>query len=108
MSGLFFYPPTLIIRRKRLDSMMKTIEEITVQVLLFSVLKDALNSNQLEVTLPAGATGQTLLNQLSAEHPVIEKHRKVIRLAVNAAYVQDVVELNAGDEIALITPVSGG
>ncbi len=83
-------------------------EHITVQVLLFSMLREKLGRSSLEVSLEPGATGGVLLDQLCAMNQDICSYRNVIRLAVNASYVKEDVVLNAGDEVALITPVSGG
>lgn len=81
---------------------------MTVEVLVFSVLRDHLGREAFEVVLPEGATGQTLLAQLAGEHPALDAYRGSIRLAVNEAYVASEVDLADGDTVALITPVSGG
>jgi molybdopterin converting factor small subunit len=38
----------------------------------------------------------------------VDAHRAAIRLAVNQTYVPTDTRLHDGDEVALITPVSGG
>jgi molybdopterin converting factor small subunit len=80
----------------------------TVRVLLFSVLREGVGAGELVVPLAAGATGTALLDGLAAEHTVIARHRGVVRLAVNRCYVPLDTALADGDEVALITPVSGG
>lgn len=79
-----------------------------VQVLLFSVLKEAVGASQLQVDLDAPATGEDLLDALADEYPEVEAHRSSLRLAVNEEYVATDTALQDGDEVALITPVSGG
>lgn len=79
-----------------------------VQVLLFSVLRDRVGTDALSVSLDASATGTDLLNRLAAQHPSIDEYRSVVRLAVNQSYVPVGTRLHDGDEVALITPVSGG
>ena len=79
-----------------------------MRVLLFSVLREAVGQERLDVTLPASATGADLLDVLQAEHPALARHRPVIRLAINQEYVPETSILADGDEVALITPVSGG
>lgn len=81
---------------------------LTVHVRLFSVLRTELGTDALDVTLDAPATGADLLDTLSDRHPAVADHRDALRLAVNAAYVPDEASLSDGDEVALITPVSGG
>lgn len=80
----------------------------TVRVLLFSVLRDRVGAHELRLPLPDPPTGGALLDQIEIEHPILASFRPVVRLAVNASYVQPEALLRAGDEVALITPVSGG
>ena len=80
----------------------------SVRVLLFSVLRDGVGTGELSVPLPEAATGGDLLDRLGDEHPEVARHRPVIRLAVNRRYVPPDTPLADGDEVALITPVSGG
>ncbi len=79
-----------------------------LRVLLFSVLREKLGTDALDVTLNAPATGQDLLDHLAAENASVEAYRSAIRLAVNESYAPAAAPLQDGDEVALITPVSGG
>jgi molybdopterin converting factor subunit 1 len=79
-----------------------------VQVLLFSLLKEKLGTSELSLTLDAPATGTDLLDALETRHPAVADHRSSLRLAVNQEYVPTTTRLADGDEVALITPVSGG
>ena len=81
---------------------------ITVKVLLFSVLKEKIGEGSMTVELASSQTGKELLDQLAADFTPILDYRNVIRLAVNESYVDEMHQLVDGDEIALITPVSGG
>jgi molybdopterin converting factor subunit 1 len=81
---------------------------VQLQVLVFSVLREQLGTDALTVTLDAPATGRDLIDHLAAAHPPVEAYRAVIRLAVNETYVPVGARLHDGDEVALITPVSGG
>ena len=53
-------------------------------------------------------TGAELLDGLSARYSEVAKFRHVSRLAVNNEYVKESEKISDQDEIALITPVSGG
>lgn len=88
--------------------MSTSTKQITVQVLLFSMLREKLGRASFEVSLEHGATGRDLLAYLCREYAEICAYQQVVRLAVNASYVKTDVVLDAGDEVALITPVSGG
>lgn len=79
-----------------------------VRVLFFSLLKEKVGASELSLTLDAPATGEDLLDRLEAAYPRIADHRSSLRLAVNQEYVDTDVSLKEGDEVAVITPVSGG
>ena len=79
-----------------------------IRILLFSVLKEKVGAGVLTFPLETPATGRELLDALASVYPVLRPYRQVIRLAVNEAYVDEGVSLEQGDEVALITPVSGG
>jgi MoaE-MoaD fusion protein len=74
-----------------------------VRVLLFAGLRERAGSREVAVTLPDGARVADALARL--EHltdgvPVV--------MAVNHEFADEAMVLHAGDELALIPPVSGG
>src|SRR5579859_1638384 len=74
-----------------------------VSVLLFAGLRERAGASELELELPEGArVGDALerLQELTAGVPVV--------MAVNQEYAGAEQVLQAGDEVALIPPVSGG
>ena len=81
---------------------------ISVNVLWFSVLADHRGRRSEQLSLPEGTRGSDLIDLLASEMPVIATYRDYIRLAVNQVYVDGSRPLHHGDEVALITPVSGG
>lgn len=81
---------------------------VQVRVLLFSVLREKVGQGRLDLALPAPATGADLLDQVEKTYPALAAYRPFVRLAVNQEYEDESVRLAAGDEVALITPVSGG
>lgn len=81
---------------------------ISMRILLFSVLREGIGRGDLEISIPPGSSAKDLLDHLSKSYPVIESHRSIIRVAINQVYVDESAEVSQGDEIALITPVSGG
>ncbi len=84
------------------------MDSITVKVLLFSVLKEQTGFGELTINLAPPATGSDLLDTLCRSYPALGPYRPAVRLAVNHEYVSDQASLSDEDEIALITPVSGG
>jgi len=81
---------------------------VRIDVLLFSVLREEVGESAFSLDVPSGCTGSVLLDQLAADHPAIHRFREHIRLAVNASYSSEDVVLRDCDEVALITPTSGG
>ena len=83
-------------------------ERLQVRVLLFSVLREELGTPELTVELEAPATGADLLDRLAAEYEAVRSRRPAIRLAVEEAFASEEVVLEEGQDVALVTPVSGG
>jgi molybdopterin synthase catalytic subunit len=74
-----------------------------VRVRLFAILRERAGAEEIELELPEGARVHDALAQiegLSDGVPVV--------MAVNQEYADRDVQLSAGDELALIPPVSGG
>jgi MoaE-MoaD fusion protein len=74
-----------------------------VRVRLFAVLRERAGTAEIELELPEGARVSEALEQVSSLTngvPVV--------MAVNQEYANETDALRAGDELALIPPVSGG
>jgi MoaE-MoaD fusion protein len=74
-----------------------------VRVRLFAVLRERAGRGELELDLPEGARVRDALaavGDLAAGVPVV--------MAVNREYADAEAPLRAGDELALVPPVSGG
>lgn len=80
----------------------------SVRVLLFSILKEKTGHSSIELELPGGATASEAVDRVLHGHENLESLRPHIRIAVNCIYSDATCELKDGDELALITPVSGG
>jgi molybdopterin synthase catalytic subunit len=82
---------------------------IPVTVRLFAMLRERAGTNQVELLLTSGATVQDALGQLAEQGSLGELLARLpIRTAVNRQYADTDTVLAAGDELALIPPVSGG
>lgn len=79
-----------------------------VRVLLFAQCSDIVGSREIEREVPPGSTVEDLLSGMVAEYPALGKLERSMMLSVNQAYVEREQVLGDGDEVALITPVSGG
>jgi MoaE-MoaD fusion protein len=82
---------------------------MTVRVRLFAVLRERAGRDELELELAEGATAADALSRLSGM-PSLEEllARLPVQLAVNREIAAAGTRLGAGDELALIPPVSGG
>ena len=87
---------------------LRTDNQITVQILCFAQLKDWFGQSEFRMSLPKGANGHDLLIRLIEQKPSVKPLLEVSRLAVNYEYVPLDSVLREGDEVAVISPVSGG
>ena len=82
---------------------------VTITVRLFAMLRERAGRDALELELPAGATVADALDELRDHDGLGDLlNRLPIRTAVNREYVSTEIALSAGDELAVIPPVSGG
>jgi molybdopterin converting factor subunit 1 len=80
-----------------------------VSVRLFAMLRERADASSIDVELPERATVEDALNVLRQRRELGDLLGRVpVRVAVNREYVEPDEVLHAGDELALITPVSGG
>jgi molybdopterin synthase catalytic subunit len=76
---------------------------MTVRVRLFAVLRERAGKGEIEIELPEQARVSDALAQLSS----LAGDLSVV-MAVNRSYATPETPLRAGDELALVPPVSGG
>jgi len=81
---------------------------MTLRILFFSVLRERTGKKEIEVTMESPITTGDLWRHLAREYAALAPYGGTVKLAVNHTYVDDRHELSDGDEVALITPVSGG
>ncbi|MDX1741722.1 MAG: MoaD/ThiS family protein, partial [Rhodothermales bacterium] len=77
-------------------------------VYVFSVLAERIGSRELPLDCPTNIRAGDLLDQIASDHPAVAELRHVVRLAVNHEYVDEDHLVLREDEVALITPTSGG
>lgn len=81
---------------------------MTVRILLFAGLRERLRSDWVELELPAGVTVAQLLVALGEQYPALRDLLPPCRVAVEQEFVGPGHPVRAGDEVAVIPPVSGG
>jgi molybdopterin converting factor subunit 1 len=80
----------------------------TVRVLFFGPVRVQLGISQSELAWAADMTAHELWTELLRHYPDLHSMRATIRLARDGEFLDDLASIQAGDEIALIPPVSGG
>jgi molybdopterin converting factor subunit 1 len=80
---------------------------VLINVRLFAGLRERAGSDHIDVELPDGASVGELLEAMAGT-PVGELRPRQCVVAVNREYARPDAVLAAGDEVALVPPVSGG
>ena len=81
---------------------------VSFQIQLYSVLRSKLAAASVNLEAHDGVTVGEVLDVLCDHYPPMAPYRNIMRLAVNQEYALESRTIYAGDELALITPVSGG
>jgi len=81
--------------------------EIEITVRMFAFQAEHAGGGRRKLTLPQGATVGDAVAQLRAELPGLPWAAGTL-VAVNQGYASLAETLHAGDELAVIPPVSGG
>ncbi len=75
---------------------------------LFAQQREQAGWTEREVEIADGSKVADLIAALGRDYPPIAAAARLLAAAVNAEYVEPDTVLRAGDEVALIPPVSGG
>lgn len=81
---------------------------MTVRALYFARIREETGLTTEVVDLPDQATVEQLLDVIAGRHEVVAVLRTSIRCGVNDRYVPLTTTLKEGDEVAILSPVSGG
>lgn len=79
-----------------------------LSVRFFALYRERAGCNVAKVTLPEGTTVADLVAVVRERFPQLAPPDVKIVVAVNEEYAEPDTSLQAGDEICLIPPVSGG
>lgn len=80
---------------------------MTIQVLLFGITTDLLETSTITVTLAENSSVQHFKKELARAYPKLATLRSYA-VAVNESYAEDSQIIKANDVVAIIPPVSGG
>ena len=81
---------------------------MTVTVRLFAVLRENAGTGMLTLDLPSGSRVEDAVRAVVDQFPSLERYESVIRTAVNDGWAALDAVLLDSDELALLSPVSGG
>jgi len=84
------------------------VDAVNVTVRFFAAFREATGLRETRVSVVAGSTLGELVDRLIDDYPGLRRHRASMLLAVNEEFAQPAASLRAGDEVALMPPVSGG
>jgi MoaE-MoaD fusion protein len=84
-----------------------TIRVVVINVRLFAGLRERAGTDRLQIELPEDAKVADVLAAM-ASTPVGEVRPRECVVAINREYANADEPVNAGDEVALVPPVSGG
>jgi molybdopterin synthase catalytic subunit len=81
---------------------------VRVRVRFFARYREATGRERLEIDLPDDGTVESAWSAVVHRHPELEAYRPFTLFAVGHDYVPPEHRLQAGDELCLFPPVSGG
>ena len=81
---------------------------LTVTLKLFAAYQEACGVSEMHLDLPANTTVAEVRDRLIADHPQLKQWHDLTRFGVNLQFVEPETQLQDGDEVVLIPPVSGG
>ncbi len=81
---------------------------IAITVKLFAAYQEAYGIPELTWEFPPQTPVKAVLDNVLKEHPELEPWRNLTRFGLNWQFVAADTILQAGDEVILIPPVSGG
>ncbi|HWE03738.1 MAG TPA: molybdopterin converting factor subunit 1 [Tepidisphaeraceae bacterium] len=79
-----------------------------ITIRLFAILRERAGISSMALDLPADATVAAAKAALLRQYPQLGDLMSRTAFAVNQAYAPADAELNDGDEVAFLPPVSGG
>lgn len=81
---------------------------MVLKVRLFAAFRELAGRGEVEVDLPDGGEVEQLLQRLFLLCPQLQPYHRAMAVAVNQRVESWQYQLRAGDEVALLPPVSGG
>ena len=81
---------------------------MSIRVLFFASLADIVGGREHTMEPAEVSDVISIFNRFAAEFPAMEAHRSSVLLALNSEFARPSSQVNDGDEVAFLPPVSGG
>ena len=78
-----------------------------IKLIAYGIAKDIISVKEKILVVSDDATIETVKTRLLSDYPAFSNLRK-LSFAVGVEYREDSFQLNNGDEVVIIPPVSGG
>ena len=88
--------------------MVQPTASFTITLKLFAAYQEAVGSEEQTLEVAAGTTALDVCDRLIVQHPALAEWKAQTRFGINLDFVEPNTELQPGDELVLIPPVSGG
>ena len=102
------FKPARLPRHRLLEAVYSMASPIPITLKLFAAYQEACGTAELSLTVEPGTTVSGLCDRILMEHPELERWRSMTRFGINLEFVSPETQLQAGDEVVFIPPVSGG
>ncbi|MBA2518413.1 MAG: MoaD family protein [Chloroflexia bacterium] len=79
-----------------------------ITVKYFAIVREAIGRSEEHLDLPEASTAGDAIDSIARAYPAVERLTSILMVMVNQEYASRGQVLRAGDELALIPPVSGG
>ena len=79
-----------------------------VMVKLFALMREKVGTDTVHLEVPEGARMVDVAAALRRQYPALDPYLTQVRYAIQMDFVDAETMVTAGDEVALIPPVSGG
>ncbi len=79
-----------------------------IRVKCFAWAREVTGEDEIDLEVPESATVADLRESLAERYPVFSGRMESIAVSVNQEFAGEGTPVDAGDELALIPPISGG
>lgn len=83
-------------------------DTLPIRIKLFAVYQEVIGQSELQLQISPGTSVGQVLDRLLQQYPALERWRSQTRFGINQDFVEADRQVQAGDEVVFVPPVSGG